>query len=125
MVRILGVVLENNKQISLAFTKIFGIGKKRSFFVLNKLNIKPNLLTENLNFDQIDKLTSFFEENEKTVETNLRRSIYFNLEREKTIKSYKGYRYIKELPVRGQRTRTNSRTTRLTKKPRNKNIKSK
>ena len=125
MVRILGVVLENNKQISLALTKIFGIGKKRSFFVLNKLNIKPNLLTENLNFDQIDKLTSFFEENEKTVETNLRRSIYFNLEREKTIKSYKGYRYIKELPVRGQRTRTNSRTTRLTKKPRNKNIKSK
>jgi len=122
MVRILGIILEDKKQIKIALTKIFGIGFKRALYILKHLNIEPNILVKNLDFDQINNLIKFFEENEKTVETNLRRSIYFNIENEKIIKSFKGYRYIKQLPVRGQRTRTNSRTTRLDKKPRIKNI---
>jgi len=110
-VRIAGVNLPNNKRIEIALTYIFGIGRSRSNKILSDLKINPDIRVNQLKEEQIIALRNAVEKN-YVVEGDLKREILSNIKRLKEIKCYRGLRHIKGLPVRGQRTKTNSRTVR-------------
>ncbi len=109
--RFLGVNIPDNKKIYIALTYIYGLGRNLSLSCLKNTGIDPDKKTSDLTADEIAKLKSFIEDHIK-VEGELRQEIRQNIERLKSINSYRGSRHIKKLPVRGQRTKTNSRTVR-------------
>ena len=111
MVRISGVDIPDSKRLEIALTYIFGVGKSRSREILKNTGISFNIRAKDLTPEQINKIKSFMESHYK-IEGELRRSISSDIKRLKEIRSYRGLRHIKRLPVRGQRTRTNSRTIR-------------
>lgn len=111
MARIAGVNLPRNKRVEIALTYLFGIGLPLSQKVLAATGIDPNTRTEDLTEDQVSRLKDFIEKHYH-VEGDLRREIMMNVKRLKDIGSYRGSRHAKKLPVRGQRTRTNTRTVR-------------
>ncbi|MFH1457533.1 MAG: 30S ribosomal protein S13 [Patescibacteria group bacterium] len=111
MARIAGVNLPNNKRIEIGLTYIFGIGNSRASKILKDLKFDPNIRVKDLKEEQIDILRQKIEK-EYRIEGDLRREILSNIKRLKEIKSYRGDRHSKNLPVRGQRTKTNSRTRR-------------
>lgn len=113
MIRLLGVDLPRNKKIYVALTAIYGIGYKTAFKILEKTNIQPDVKLENLTDENIKSLRILLESSEYKLEGDLRRVINLNVKRLVDIGAYRGRRHIKGLPVRGQRTRTNSRTARL------------
>ena len=113
MIRILGTNLEKKKKIFIALTSIYGIGLSRSFNILKELNIDSKKKVENLTESEAIYLRNFLEEgNNFKLEGNLRRYINQNINHLIEINSYRGRRHLKNLPVRGQRTRTNNRTVR-------------
>lgn len=113
MIRILGTDLENKKKIFIALTSIYGIGLSRSLKILKNLKIDLKKNVENLTEFEAIKLRNLLEEgNNFQLEGNLKRYINQNISRLIEIKCYRGKRHLKKLPVRGQRTRTNSRTVR-------------
>lgn len=109
--RIAGVTLPQNKQIIIALTYIHGIGNSLSKSTLSKLSISESTVAKNLTEDQLNALREHIEKNFK-LEGDLRRDKLMNIKRLKEINAYRGSRHAKGLPVRGQRTKTNSRTTR-------------
>lgn len=109
MSRIFGYVLPQDKTIQIALTRIFGIGKKLSLIILKQFNIEPFIKVENLPENILNPLYTYLEE-QCSFEAKLKKIINNNIDRLKTIKSYRGYRHINNLPVRGQRTRTNAQT---------------
>jgi len=109
--RIVGINLPAKKRIEIGLTYIFGIGRSSSVKILEKANIDKNKLVENLSAEEIGRLKKIIEDNYKTG-GELRRDTISNIKRLKDIGCYRGTRHIKRLPVRGQRTRTNSRTVR-------------
>lgn len=111
MVRLVGVDLPRDKRIEYALTYIYGIGLHTSRFVLKKVNIDPNTRTKDLNEEQVGLLRNVIEENLR-VEGDLKREKVLNIKRLTEIRSMRGRRHKTGLPVRGQRTRTNSRTKR-------------
>ena len=111
MARIVGVNLPNEKRVEIALTYIFGIGKSRAEKILKDLKLDPNTRVKNLNEEQMDILRQKIEKEYK-IEGDLRREILGNVKRLREIKSYRGDRHTKNLPSRGQRTKTNSRTVR-------------
>ncbi len=111
MPRIAGVNVPEKKQIEIALTYIFGIGLSSSRKILAEAKIKPSLRASELNTEEINRLKEIIEKNYK-VEGELRREVMMNIKRLKDIGTWKGIRHIKRLPVRGQRTRTNTRTIR-------------
>ena len=108
-VRISGVTIPDNKRIEISLTYIYGIGRSVSNEILNKLGIDKNTYTKDLKTTEVVKLRNEIE-NEYVVEGALRRQVLMNIKRLKDIGSYRGLRHIKNLPVRGQRTKSNSRT---------------
>jgi len=110
-VRIAGVNLPLNKRIEIGLTYIFGIGRSLSNKILKEANVDPDKRVKDLTSKEVEKLKTIIEKNYR-VEGELRREIYASIKRLKDIKCYRGIRHIKRLPVRGQRTRTNSRTVR-------------
>ncbi len=110
-VRIAGVIIPNDKRIEIALTYIFGIGRFRSNEILQKVNINPDIRVKNLSEKEINRLRTIIEKEYK-VEGDLKREILSNIKRLKEINCYRGLRHIKGLSVRGQRTKTNSRTVR-------------
>ncbi len=108
--RILGITLPENKRIDIALTAIYGIGRPRAKKILADAKIdngkKPKDLTE-AEENSIRKIVESFK-----LEGDLKREVASNVKRMKDIKSYKGVRHSRKLPVRGQRTKTNSRTVR-------------
>ncbi len=108
MARIAGVELPN-KRIEVALTYIFGIGRSTSNKILKETNIDKNKRTNELTDEEIQKLRNIIEKTLK-VEGDLRNEIALNIKRLKDIKCYRGLRHLANLPVRGQRTRTNART---------------
>lgn len=110
-VRIQSVNLPNEKRIEAALLAIFGLGMTRIATILKSTGINPDTRTKNLTEDEISKLRNFIEKNYKT-EGDLKREILLNIKRLKEIRSYRGSRHTKRLPVNGQRTKTNSRTIR-------------
>lgn len=110
-VRIAGVTIPNEKRVEIALTYIFGIGLKTSQGILSQANVDGNIRVKNLDEEQVNKLRVIIEKQLK-VEGDLRREIAGNIKRLKEIGAYRGLRHTKGLPVRGQRTKTNSRTVR-------------
>lgn len=112
MARILGNNLPNKKKIYVALTCIYGIGIPTSKKILNLLQIDPNLKVTDLKEENISAIRDFLETEQLKLEGDLKRIISLNIKRLIDINSFRGRRHLKGLPVRGQRTRTNNRTSR-------------
>jgi len=115
MARIAGVDLPKNKRIEIGLTYIYGIGLSRSQEILKKLKINTNILINELTDEQIISIRNILN-NEYQLEGDLKRLETLNIKRLMDIGTYKGRRHRIGLPLRGQRTRTNARTRRGTKK---------
>lgn len=111
MARISGVTLPANKRIEVALTSIYGIGIFASKTILKATKINPDTRTKDLTQEQINLLHGVIEKQYK-VEGDLKRDTMMNIKRLKEIGCYRGVRHSKGLPVRGQKTKTNSRTVR-------------
>lgn len=109
MPRVIGTDIPENKRLVISLTYIYGIGKSLSFEILAKLNLDPNMRAMKLTQEDIARLNSLLQ-SEYIVEGDLRRQVQNNIKRLISINSYRGTRHRLGLPVRGQRTRTNSRT---------------
>ena len=112
MITILETVLNPDKKIYIALTAIFGIGKKTSYKILKKLNINPYLKTSQLSDTTFFLIRNFLDQNKYILPTELKRIISLNIQHLINTNSYRGQRHLKGLPVHGQRTRTNSKTSR-------------
>jgi small subunit ribosomal protein S13 len=112
MVRILGVILQKHKKINIALTAIFGIGLAIAKQILIQANINPNLKVSELSDTDVFAIRKILENNTYKIGGELKQFIKLNIKHLIMINSYKGKRHLKGLPVNGQRTRTNSRTTR-------------
>jgi len=111
MPRIAGVNIPDNKRIEISLTYIYGIGRTLSNKILAQAKIDPNIRAQKLTAEEINRLRDIIEKRLR-VEGELRREKMMNIKRLKDIGSYRGGRHIKGLPVRGQRTKTNTRTVR-------------
>jgi len=111
MPRIAGVNIPDNKRIEIALTYIYGIGRTLSSKILEQTKISPDLRAGKLTPDQLGKLKDVVEKSYK-IEGDLRRERMINVKRLKDIACYRGIRHTRGLPVRGQRTKTNTRTVR-------------
>jgi small subunit ribosomal protein S13 len=109
MVRIVGVILPRKKKISVGLTSIFGIGTRTACKILSIADISPDIRCDNLEQEEIAKLRQLVRNNYLT-EGDLRRSQMNNIKRLTEIGSAAGRRHRVNLPVRGQRTRTNARS---------------
>jgi small subunit ribosomal protein S13 len=110
MARIEGVDLPRNKRVVIALTYIYGIGKATSQEILEKTGVSPDTRVYDLTEDEVQALRG--EINDIPTEGDLRRQVQMNIKRLQEINSYRGQRHRRNLPVRGQRTRTNARTRR-------------
>lgn len=115
MARIAGVDIPRNKRIEISLTYIYGVGHKSSQKILDSLQINRSIRTHELTDDQISALRKAID-SAYTVEGDLRRAVTSNIKRLMDLGSYRGLRHRKGLPVRGQRTKTNSRTRKGPKK---------
>jgi len=111
MVRIAGVNIPDNKKIPISLSYLYGVGLPLAEHILNEAKIDKDKRAKDLSAQEISKLREIIEKKYK-VEGELRREITLNIKRLKDIKSYRGSRHMRNLPVRGQRTKTNSRTRR-------------
>ena len=111
LVSIAGVTLPQQKRIDAALPYIFGIGWPASKRILAATKVDPAKRTSELTETEVAKIREFIEKN-YTVEGALRQQVTSNIKLKKEIGSYQGIRHIRGLPVRGQRTKTNSRTRR-------------
>jgi small subunit ribosomal protein S13 len=109
MPRIAGVDLPRNKRVVRGLTAIFGVGLTKSKQILAEAGIDQEVRTDNLTEEQVDKIRKIIERREK-VEGDLRRELQASLKRLMDLGCYRGLRHRKNLPARGQRTRTNART---------------
>ena len=109
MARIEGVDLPRNKRIDIALTSIYGIGRHTADQILSKAGIESNRRTFDLTDLEIAAIRNVIQ-NEFNVEGDLRKEVAQNIKRLIDIKSYRGLRHKRGLPVRGQRTHTNART---------------
>jgi small subunit ribosomal protein S13 len=115
MARLAGVDLPREKRMEIALTYIFGIGRTRSKEVLTATQISPDLRVRDLTDDDVARLREFIENSYK-VEGDLRREVQADIRRKIEIGCYEGLRWRRNLPVRGQRTKTNARTRKGPKK---------
>lgn len=115
MARIAGVDLPRNKRVEVGLTYIYGIGPTLSRNILNQMAISPDARIKDLSEAEVSKLREEIEKNHM-VEGDLRREVTLNIRRLTEIGCYRGLRHRRSLPVRGQRTRTNSRTRKGPKK---------
>jgi small subunit ribosomal protein S13 len=111
MARIAGINLPDEKRIEIALTYIYGIGLTTSQKILDSLKIDWNVKTKDLNNADLNKLREEIEKKYR-VEGELKHEIKTNIRRLKEIKCYRGIRHMRGLPVRGQKTKTNTRTVR-------------
>jgi small subunit ribosomal protein S13 len=110
MARLVGVDLPRDKRMEIALTYIYGIGRTRSSQTLAATGVDPNMRAADLTDDQLVKLRDWIEENYQT-EGDLRREVAADIRRKVEIGSYEGLRHRRGLPVRGQRTHTNARSS--------------
>lgn len=108
--RILGITVPNEKRLEFSLTVLYGIGLSTARKILKEVNIDAGKKADSLTPEEENKIRAVIES--MLIEGNLKREISANIKRLKDIKSYRGIRHTKRLPVRGQRTKTNSRTVR-------------
>jgi small subunit ribosomal protein S13 len=111
MARIAGVDLPRDKRVEIALTYIYGIGLKSSQDILQQSEVNPDTRVKDLAEDEVARLREVIDKNFQ-VEGDLRREVQMNIKRLQEIQCYRGLRHRRNLPVRGQRTRTNARTKR-------------
>jgi len=109
--RVSGVNIPDNKKIVVSLAYLYGIGPFLSKKILESIKIDPEKSTKNLTTDEVSKIQGAIEKKYK-IEGELRQAIRQNVNRLRDIKAYRGMRHARRLPVRGQRTKTNSRTVR-------------
>ena len=109
--RVAGVNIPDNKKLNIALGYIYGVGRSNAIVVLEATKIDGSKRAKELTPEEVNKIQSFLEKNYK-VEGELRQVIKQNINRLRDIKAYRGIRHMRKLPVRGQRTKTNSRTVR-------------
>jgi small subunit ribosomal protein S13 len=109
MARVAGIEIPPNKPAWVSLTYVFGIGATAARKILKEAGVGEQIRVKDLNEDQLTRINSIIDKN-YVVEGALRRVIQQNIQRLKDIGSYRGSRHRRGLPVRGQRTRTNSRT---------------
>jgi small subunit ribosomal protein S13 len=109
LARIAGIDLPKNKSVEIALTYIHGIGRSSSKSILQESGIDPNLNTDDLSEVDVAKIREAIDSSYK-VEGDLRREVNMNIKRLMDLGCYRGLRHRRGLPVRGQRTHTNSRT---------------
>ena len=115
MARISGVDLPREKRIEIALTYIYGIGRKTTSDIIAATGVDPDLRVKDMTEDDVSKLREYIDRNIK-VEGDLRRETAFDIKRLIEIGCYRGVRHRKNLPVRGQRSKTNARTRKGPKK---------
>ena len=108
--RILGITVPDEKRLEIGLTYIYGIGISSARKILDKVGIEHGKCAKDLSPDEENKIRAIIEG--MNIEGNLKREVSANIKRLKDIKTYRGVRHMKRLPVRGQRTKTNSRTIR-------------
>lgn len=108
--RILGITIPDTKRLEIALTELYGVGRSRSLYILSRAKVDPAMKAKDLSVDQENELRKIVES--FRIEGDLKREVASNIKRLKDIKTYRGSRHVKRLPVRGQRTKTNSRTLR-------------
>ena len=111
MARIAGIDIPRDKRVEVALTYIFGIGPSISKRILMATRVNPDTRSKDLTEEEIARVREFIDRNYK-VEGDLRREVDMNIKRLIEINCYRGLRHRRNLPVRGQRTRTNARTRR-------------
>jgi small subunit ribosomal protein S13 len=115
MARIAGVDLPRDKRVEVALTYIYGIGLKSSQDILKLTEVSPDTRVKDLAEDEVARLREVIDKNYR-VEGDLRREVQMNIKRLQEIQCYRGLRHRRNLPVHGQRTRTNARTKRGSRK---------
>jgi small subunit ribosomal protein S13 len=115
MARIAGVNIPTHKHVDIALTSIYGIGRSRALKICSELNLNPQTKIKDLTDDQVEdirvRVSNF------TVEGDLRREVSMSIKRLIDLGTFRGRRHRKNLPVRGQRTKTNARTRKGPRKP--------
>ena len=109
--RIIGINIPDNKRIEVSLTYLYGVGPSLSRKILEATKVNLDKLDKDLTHEEVNKLKNFIEKNYK-VEGELRQLIKQNINLLKDLQTYRGIRHLRRLPVRGQRTKTNSRTVR-------------
>ena len=109
MPRVIGIDIPDNKRLEISLTYLYGVGRKLSNQIIDKLGLDKNMRAREMNEAQIARLNAILSA-EYIVEGDLRRQVQNNIKRLIGIHCYRGQRHRLGLPVRGQRTRTNSRT---------------
>jgi small subunit ribosomal protein S13 len=109
MARIAGVDIPRDKRVEVSLTYIYGVGRSTATQILNRAEINPDTRVKDLTEQEISRIREVLEGN-YVVEGDLRRDLSMNIKRLMDIGTYRGLRHRRGLPVRGQRTRTNSRT---------------
>jgi len=115
MARIAGVDIPREKRVEVSLTYVYGIGLPTSQKILAQTNINPDTQVRDLTEEQVNRLRELIDRRYK-VEGDLRREVALNIKRLTEIGSYRGLRHRRNLPVRGQRTKTNARQRRGPKK---------
>lgn len=108
--RIAGITIPDAKRLEIGLTAVYGIGRKRAEFILDTLKIDRGTKAKGLSQEHENAIRKMIEN--FTIEGDLKREVAQNVKRLKDIKAYRGIRHMRKLPVRGQRTKTNSRTVR-------------
>ena len=111
MPRIAGINIPDNKRIEIALAYIYGIGPTLGTHIVAQVGVDPNKRANKLTAEELNRIKEYIEKHYK-IEGDLKREIMLNVKRLKDIKAYRGVRHMRGLPVRGQRTKTNSRTRR-------------
>lgn len=109
--RIVGINIPDNKKIEYSLPYIYGVGLPSAKKIVKIAQVDPNKLAKDLTPQEINRVRETIEKNYK-IEGDLRREIMVNIKRLKELQAYRGMRHMRGLPVRGQRTKTNSRTRR-------------
>lgn len=108
--RLLGITIPEDKRIDIGLTVLFGIGRSRAIEILSSAKVDRAKKPKDISIDEENKIRSEIEK--LTLEGDLKREVAGNIKRLKDIKAFRGVRHQRGLPVRGQRTKTNSRTRR-------------
>ena len=108
--RILGITIPDEKHLEIGLTTLFGVGRSRAKVILKEAGVSPDTKAKEIDIKEENKIRSIIES--LKLEGDLKREITGNIKRLKDIKAYRGLRHEQNLPVRGQRTKTNARTKR-------------
>ncbi|MEP4546317.1 MAG: 30S ribosomal protein S13 [Saccharospirillum sp.] len=115
MARIAGVNIPDNKHAVISLTYIYGIGRTTAYAICTSVGVEPTAKVKDLSDEKLDEIRN--EVGKYTVEGDLRREIQMNIKRLMDLGCYRGIRHRRNLPLRGQRTKTNARTRKGPKKP--------